>query len=148
MPGDPTTFAQPVSAASTLFGNAQTNVTSNTDNSQAFGVYYQQSGGQVGSNVSLANSSGNVLNMLDPGAIAAGAAIANTALNDSALAFGALNSSIQDISRRSFDLATAAQQGEGGTLINGLKWIVGLVVGGWVLWVVFKDRDKKKGGEK
>ena len=131
-------------ATNTGLGTVNATESTNTDNSKAYGAIADTVQTQVGSNITLVDSAGVNLSTVDPGAIAAASNIATTALDTGAANLQSLAGTANLIATKSIDLATASQQGQGGTLINGVIAMVGLGVAGWVAWSIWGSPKRKK----
>ncbi len=138
------TVGNKVNTALSVTGDSYTGtdtVTTNTDNSRAYSALdYSQ--GKLGSTVSLGEAQGSTINLLDAGAIQGAINLAEYGIQATARGAQAQTDSALASTERAIDLAKVSQQGQGGTLINGLIWIVGLLAG--AAGIYFLTKPKKK----
>ncbi|MGH7738577.1 MAG: hypothetical protein ACREL1_00375 [bacterium] len=85
---------------------------------------------------SISNSNNVTNNVLDPGAIAAGQAIAQSGLNDALQAFESGNETIQAALEANTKIATQQQQGGLATGLTSVGWIAAILFGVWAAYKV------------
>lgn len=117
------------------------------DYSRAFGGSADYSTGSFGSKVNVGDATGATIMVADPGAIAAGKDIALAGLAGNEAILTKVAGSAENAVSKALDLVSTVKQGDVGTIIRGVIWLVAIVAAGWALLAFFK-RPKEKEKDK
>jgi hypothetical protein len=138
------TVGNKVNTALSVTGDSYTGTdttTVDTNNSRAYSALdYSQ--GKIGSSVNFGEGQGAVVNVLDAGAFHDATQLAQYGIAASSKTAQEQTDSALAVTQRAIDLAGMAQQGSGGTIINGLIWLFAIV--GGVAGIYFYTKSEKK----